>query len=76
MISIKSTNHMIHKLIFCLCISLITIPLLSKGGETMEITSKDFKHNQSIPSIHTCDGKDLSPQLASAEIIGLYKRKR
>ena len=62
--SIKSTKHMIHKLIFCLCISLITIPLLSKGGEAMEITSKDFKHNQSIPPIHTCDGKDLSPQLA------------
>lgn len=30
----------------------------------MEITSKDFKHNQSIPSVHTCDGKDLSPHLA------------
>ena len=54
---------MIQKCIFCLFITIGIIPLLYKGGDTMEITSKDFKHNQSIPSIHTCDGKDLSPHL-------------
>ena len=53
-----------HKLSFSLFIILITIPLFSNGGEAMEIVSKDFKHNQSIPPIHTCDGKDLSPHLA------------
>ncbi len=30
----------------------------------MEITSNDFKHNQNIPSVHTCDGKDISPHLS------------
>jgi hypothetical protein len=30
----------------------------------MEITSTDFNNNQSIPAIHTCDGKDISPQLS------------
>jgi hypothetical protein len=43
---------------------IITLPLYTHGGETMEITSKDFTHNQPIPAIHTCDGKDLSPHLA------------
>lgn len=52
------------KLRFFLFTILIIIPLLSKGGEAMEITSKNFKHNQPIPSIHTCDGKDISPHLA------------
>lgn len=53
----------IKKLIFFLCNALIIIPLLANGGIAMEITSKDFKQNQSIPSIHTCDGKDISPHL-------------
>ena len=53
-----------NKLICYLCGVVITILLFSQGGNAMEITSKDFKHNQSIPSIHTCDGKDLSPHLA------------
>jgi Raf kinase inhibitor-like YbhB/YbcL family protein len=53
-----------NKLIFYLWGVVITLLLFSQGGNTMEITSKDFKHNQSIPSIHTCDGKDLSPHLA------------
>jgi len=34
------------------------------GGHAMDITSKDFGHNQPIPSLHTCDGKDVSPHLA------------
>jgi Raf kinase inhibitor-like YbhB/YbcL family protein len=52
-----------NKLIFCLCVAVITTLFSSHGGEAMELTSKDFKHNQSIPSIHTCDGKDISPHL-------------
>lgn len=50
---------------YCLCIIsafMITLFLIS-GGYAMEITSKDFQHNQPIPSIHTCDGKDISPHL-------------
>jgi len=30
----------------------------------MEITSQDFKNNQPMPVIHTCDGSDVSPQLS------------
>jgi len=47
---------------YLLSISMI-IPLLANGGIAMEITSKDFKNNQAIPSIHTCDGKDISPHI-------------
>ena len=38
----------------------------SKGGAPMTIalTSSAFSHNDSIPAIHTCDGKDISPSLA------------
>ena len=53
-----------NKPIFYLCGVVITILLFSQGGNAMEITSKNFKHNQSIPTLHTCDGKDLSPHLA------------
>jgi Raf kinase inhibitor-like YbhB/YbcL family protein len=50
-----------HAYIACVC--MITFLFIS-GGQAMEITSKDFEHNQSIPSLHTCDGKDISPHLA------------
>jgi Raf kinase inhibitor-like YbhB/YbcL family protein len=53
-----------HKLVFSIFWAVMILPLSTHGGNAMEITSKDFMHNQSIPSIHTCDGKDLSPQLA------------
>lgn len=48
---------------YCFCIIsafMITLFFIS-GGHAMDITSKDFQHNQSIPSVHTCDGKDISP---------------
>ncbi len=31
---------------------------------SMNIKSPAFAHNQSIPARHTCDGQDVSPQLA------------
>lgn len=31
---------------------------------TIELTSRAFSHNDSIPAIHTCDGKDISPPLS------------
>ena len=52
-----------YKFIFCIVYVVMLLPLFTQGGNAMEITSTDFKHNQSIPSIHTCDGKDISPQL-------------
>lgn len=33
-------------------------------ASAMDITSADFKNNQPIPVMHTCDGKDVSPHLA------------
>lgn len=33
----------------------------------MELKSQDITHNQSIPAVHTCDGKDISPQLSWSE---------
>ena len=62
--TIINKKCIMHKLSLFLLTILITIPLFSNGGIAMEIVSKDFKHNQSIPPIHTCDGKDLSPHLA------------
>ena len=37
-----------------------------KGGAsmTLALTSSAFSHNESIPAIHTCDGRDISPQLS------------
>ncbi|MBI2134630.1 YbhB/YbcL family Raf kinase inhibitor-like protein [Candidatus Woesearchaeota archaeon] len=29
----------------------------------MKLTSPDFRHNGKIPSEHTCDGNDISPEL-------------
>ncbi|MFH1354744.1 MAG: YbhB/YbcL family Raf kinase inhibitor-like protein [Candidatus Omnitrophota bacterium] len=34
-----------------------------EGGSLMQITSPEFKHNQSIPSKFTCQGDDLNPAL-------------
>ena len=56
-----------YKLIFYIVFAVLTLTLYPLGGKAMEITSKDFKHNQLIPSIHTCDGKDISPHLTWSE---------
>ena len=37
---------------------------ITKDTSAMELKSQDFTHNQSIPAVHTCDGKDISPQLS------------
>lgn len=60
----SAIRHLIS--MHCVCIAgafMITLFFIS-GGHAMEITSKDFQHNQAIPSVHTCDGKDISPHLA------------
>jgi hypothetical protein len=62
--SFARKKQMIGRLIFYLTIVSTIILLLSNGVTALEITSRDFKHTQPIPSIHTCDGKDLSPHLA------------
>ena len=54
---------MTYKPIFFIIFAILMLVINPHGGKAMEITSKDFKHNQSIPSLHTCDGKDISPHL-------------
>jgi hypothetical protein len=46
--------------------SVFVMSLFCFSGRTaaMEITSQDFKNNQFMPVIHTCDGNDISPQLS------------
>ena len=53
-----------HKLIFYTFLVVLILACYPHGGNAMEITSTDFKHNQPIPSVHTCDGKDISPHLS------------
>ncbi|MBI1934040.1 YbhB/YbcL family Raf kinase inhibitor-like protein [Candidatus Peregrinibacteria bacterium] len=49
------------------CASLITVLLLTacipSSPLTMKISSPAFIHNQSIPSLYTCDGANRSPPL-------------
>ena len=40
------------------------VAMQPQGGHAMKITSKDFQHNGTIPSKFTCDGQDVSPELA------------
>jgi len=42
----------------------ITGIFITRCTSAMELKSQDFTHNQSIPAVHTCDGKDVSPQLS------------
>lgn len=51
------------KWVSVIAVCAITLFFIS-GGQAMEISSNDFAHNQSIPAVHTCDGKDISPHLA------------
>jgi len=36
----------------------------TRYARAMELKSQDITHNQSLPAVHTCDGKDVSPQLS------------
>ena len=51
--------------IFCPVRSLTAQGSKSEGGipMTLEITSPAFSHNDPIPAIYTCDGRDISPPL-------------
>ena len=38
-----------------------------KEGGSMKISTV-FKHNEQIPSVYTCDGKDLAPELTISDV--------
>lgn len=45
-----------------------TTPETARPNTTMKLTSTAFGHNQSIPPIYTCDGKNISPPLAISDV--------
>jgi hypothetical protein len=59
-------------------IFLFPSPIVSPGGDNelilspnlprMNITSPAFQHNGSIPSLYTCDGKNINPPLIFSDI--------
>ena len=40
----------------------------TSGVANMKLTSPAFANNGAIPSEHTCDGNDLSPQLVISDV--------
>ena len=52
--------------IFCPVRSMTAQGSKSEGGipMTLELTSPAFSHNDPIPAIYTCDGRDISPPLS------------
>ena len=60
----KKQTHIFRTLLFCLIMAGI---LNIRYASAMELKSQDITHNQSIPAVHTCDGKDISPQLSWSE---------
>ena len=53
-----------HIKIISACVFTMSLFCFSGRIAAMEITSQDFKNNQPMPVIHTCDGNDVSPQLS------------
>jgi Raf kinase inhibitor-like YbhB/YbcL family protein len=53
-----------HTKIISACAFVMNLFFFSGHAPAMEITSQDFKNNQPIPAMHTCDGNDISPQLS------------
>jgi Raf kinase inhibitor-like YbhB/YbcL family protein len=56
--------QMHHVKIISTCVFALILFCFSGYAVALEITSQDFKNNQLIPAIHTCDGNDISPQLS------------
>jgi Raf kinase inhibitor-like YbhB/YbcL family protein len=46
----------------------LLMAVLARGEGTMRIVSTAFTHEGAIPSLYTCEGKDVSPPLAWSEI--------
>lgn len=53
-----------HIKIILACAFVMLLFCFSGHASAMEITSQDFKNNQPMPVILTCDGNDISPQLS------------
>jgi Raf kinase inhibitor-like YbhB/YbcL family protein len=55
----KNNCKIVFPLVFAVSLLCFSCP-----ASAFEITSQDFKNNQLIPAVHTCDGNDVSPQLS------------
>jgi Raf kinase inhibitor-like YbhB/YbcL family protein len=51
-------------IIFFPLVFAVSLFCFSGHASAMELSSQDFKNNQPIPAMHTCDGSDVSPQLS------------
>jgi hypothetical protein len=52
-----------------------------KDSTMLRITSTAFRHQEQIPTKHTCEGEDSSPALhwdstPEATLMGTYRKKR
>jgi Raf kinase inhibitor-like YbhB/YbcL family protein len=48
--------------------TIITAVALDRAEGTMQITSTAFSHQGAIPTLYTCEGRDLSPPLAWTDV--------
>jgi Raf kinase inhibitor-like YbhB/YbcL family protein len=55
---------------FVLAVTLLVTIFFSGGGFAMQITSSAFVHQGAIPSKYTCEGDDISPDLAWSGVPG------
>jgi len=58
------TPHVIIFRIISASVFVMSLFCFTGHSAALEITSRDFKNNQPMPVIHTCDGNDVSPQLS------------
>lgn len=58
--------HRINRvfLIFFICVSLLFLTNLYSSAQSFELKSQAFVSGSMIPSLYTCEGKNISPPLA------------
>lgn len=54
--------------VFVLLLSGIVLSEVAASGENMKLTSPAFLNNQLIPKKYTCQGEDINPPLAIADL--------
>ncbi|BFU96313.1 MAG: hypothetical protein NTNFB02_30350 [Nitrospira sp.] len=51
-----------------LAVSIVSGSAMAHAEGTMRLTSTAFTHQGSIPTVYTCEGKDISPPLAWTDV--------
>lgn len=60
----RNRRRLFHVFVGMLAAVLISPAQAGGKNMTMTITSSAFAHNQAIPKLYTCEGRDISPPLA------------